>query len=181
VSIDVQLLQELKQTRPFRSAAEELAVALLLTTERLRRFLTKIFEDHGVTPQQYNVLRILRGSHPEPLPTLEIAARLVEAAPGITALIDRLEGKGLVSRTRSPEDRRQVLVEITPAGFRLLEKVDPVLLEKLDAVFARFSSGELETIALGLQRVRNVLFELRQLETATSIFHREPTAEKGAC
>jgi DNA-binding MarR family transcriptional regulator len=79
---------------------------------------------HGITSQQYNVLRILRGTHPQPLPTLEIAARMIEQTPGITRLLDRLEAMKLARRERGFDDRRLVECRITPAGLRLLAKLD---------------------------------------------------------
>jgi DNA-binding MarR family transcriptional regulator len=79
---------------------------------------------HGITSQQYNVLRILRGAHPHPLPTLEIAARMIEQTPGITRLLDRLEALKLARRERGVDDRRLVQCTITPAGLRLVAELD---------------------------------------------------------
>src|SRR5690606_687467 len=78
----------------------------------------------GISGQQYNVLRILRGALPEPLPTMEIAARMMEQTPGITRLLDRLEEKGLVRRERCGEDRRRVLCSITEEGVDLVDSLD---------------------------------------------------------
>ena len=81
-------------------------------------------EGHDITLQQYNVLRILRGAGDEGLPTLDIAERMIEHAPGVTRLIDRLEAKGLVRRQRPADDRRQVLCVATAAALALLEQLD---------------------------------------------------------
>jgi DNA-binding MarR family transcriptional regulator len=113
--------------RPFRSRNQEAAISLLVAAERLRRSITRIVEPSGVTLQQYNVLRILRGAHPDPLPTLEIAARMIESTPGVTRLLDRLESKGWVRRDRCIEDRRQVHCRITPAGLALLAELDAAI------------------------------------------------------
>src|SRR5215208_2200660 len=102
------LQQEIRQSRPFRSRQQEAVLALLRTSDVVRRFLARIVEPHGITLQQYNVLRILRGAGEEGIPTLAIGERMIEQAPGITRLLDRLESKGLVRRSRCPEDRRQV-------------------------------------------------------------------------
>ena len=99
-------------------------IAILHTADRLRRRGEALLAPHDVTLQQFNVLRILRGARPEGLCTLTIAQRMIEQTPGITRLIDRLEQKGLVRRVRSEEDRRQVWCRITPAGERLLERLD---------------------------------------------------------
>ncbi len=76
------------------------------TADLARRRITTVIEPHGLTPQQFNVLRILRGAGPDGLPTLEVANRMIEQAPGITRLLDRLEAKELIKRHRCPKDRR---------------------------------------------------------------------------
>ena len=91
-------------------------MTLLRTADLARRALGAVVEEHAITPQQYNVLRILRGAGASGLPTLEIADRMIEESPGITRLLDRLEAKGLVRRERCPHDRRQVLLHDRRAG-----------------------------------------------------------------
>jgi MarR family transcriptional regulator, organic hydroperoxide resistance regulator len=99
-------------------------ISVLRTADRMRRRGEALLAPHDVTLQQFNVLRILRGARPDGLCTLAIAQRMIEQTPGITRLIDRLEKKGLVRRVRSEEDRRQVWCRITPAGERLLARLD---------------------------------------------------------
>jgi len=99
-------------------------IAVLRTADRIRRQGEGLLAPHDITLQQFNVLRILRGARPDGLCTLTIAERMIEQTPGITRLIDRLEKKGLVRRVRSEEDRRQVWCRITPAGERLLARLD---------------------------------------------------------
>jgi MarR family transcriptional regulator, organic hydroperoxide resistance regulator len=115
---------ELRQTRPFRSKVEEGVVGLFRTADVVRRVLGAVVGERGITLQQYNVLRILRGAGSEGLPTLEIGERMVEQAPGVTRLLDRLEVKGLVRRERCRTDRRQVLCWIEPPGARLLADLE---------------------------------------------------------
>ena len=116
--------EEIGQSRPFRSTGQEAVLALWRTADVLRRFAAAVVEPHGITLQQYNVLRILRGSEPDGLPTLSVAGRMIERAPGITRMIDRLETKGLVLRERRAADRRCVHCRITPRGLALLERLD---------------------------------------------------------
>jgi DNA-binding MarR family transcriptional regulator len=123
------LQQELKQRRPFQSVAQEALLGLMRTTDLLRRQMAAFVEPHGITLQQYNVLRILRGAGADGVPTLEVAERMVEQTPGITRLLDRLEAKGFVKRQRCPKDRRQHLCWITRKGAALLEKLDGPALE----------------------------------------------------
>jgi DNA-binding MarR family transcriptional regulator len=118
------LQRELRQRRPFQSPAHQAVVGLLRTADLIRRHAAALVEPHGVTVQQFNVLRILRGAGSEGLPTLEVAERMIEQTPGVTRLLDRLEAKGLVRRQRCPKDRRQHLCWITADGLALLEKID---------------------------------------------------------
>ena len=146
--------REIKQTRPFASAGQEAVVALLRTADVLRTDIERALAPFGVTGQQYNVLRILRGAQPERMPTLEIADRMIERAPGITRLLDRLEAAGLVTRERCHEDRRRVLCRITKQGLAVLAKADG----PLDAIererLHRLNAGELAALAAALERIR---------------------------
>ena len=120
------LQQEPRQRRPFESPGHEAIVGLLRTADLVRRQAAALIEPHGITLQQFNVLRILRGAGDAGLPTLEVAERMIEQTPGVTRLLDRLETKELVRRQRCPRDRRQHLCWITAKGLALLEKLDAV-------------------------------------------------------
>jgi DNA-binding MarR family transcriptional regulator len=145
---------ELKQKKPFGHPAEEVAVALLRTADVLRGDLERTLSRSGVTLQQYNVLRILRGSHPEPLPTLEIAERMIERAPGITRLLDRLEAAKLVSRKRCPKDRRRVLCSITATGLATLAQADGPVHATERGRAGRLAPADLATLLALLDRIR---------------------------
>lgn len=118
------LQDELRQSLPFRNAKEEAGLGIRRTAEVLRHWMDPLLERHGLTSQQYNVLRILRGARPDSLPTMEIADRMLEKTPGITRLLDRLQEKGLVKQERRTDDRRCILRSITPAGLELLAELD---------------------------------------------------------
>jgi DNA-binding MarR family transcriptional regulator len=148
---------ELKQNRPFASATQEAAVSLLRTADLVRRAVAVVVEPHGLTPQQYNVLRILRGAGADGLPTLEIAQRMIEQTPGITRLVDRLEIKKLVSRERCPTDRRQVFCRITPAGLSLLERLDSPVHEAEAVALSDLSERQLAELLELLDRARHGL------------------------
>jgi DNA-binding MarR family transcriptional regulator len=136
----------IRQKKPFRSPASEGVVALLVAGDRLRRRLSEVDEAAGISSQQYNVLRILRGAGAEGIPTLEIAARMIEKTPGITRLLDRLEKKGLVRRHRCTHDRRQVLCWIEKPGLALLDSLEEPLAEAEDAFLAVLSPRALATL-----------------------------------
>jgi len=147
------LAREIRQNKPFQSRRHEAALGLLKTTDLLRQRESKLLEPFGVTDQQYNVLRILRGAGEKGLPTLEIADRMIERAPGITRLIDRLEKKKLVLRKRCTTDRRQVFCLLAPAGARLLARMDrPV--SGMDAFLRALSDSEVDTLIRLLDAIR---------------------------
>jgi DNA-binding MarR family transcriptional regulator len=108
-----------------RAACPEEAAFLELfrTTDMLSRGLITVLKNEDVSANQYNVLRILRGSH-EGLPCGEIASRMITRDPDITRLLDRLEKRGLISRCRETRDRRMVMARITPEGLKLLARLD---------------------------------------------------------
>ena len=149
------ILDELRQTRPFPSRADEALVSLLRTTDVVRRHLARCIDASEVTPQQYNVLRILRGAGEEGIPTLEIAARMIEQTPGITRLLDRLEAKGLVRRQRCAEDRRQVLCWITAPGLALLVELEAPIAQAAKEAFRKLSAAEITTLLGLLERLRS--------------------------
>jgi DNA-binding MarR family transcriptional regulator len=97
---------------------------LMRAADLVRRQMHAVVEPHGLTLQQFNVLRILRGGGGDGLPTLDVAERMIEKTPGITRLLDRLEAKELIRRQRCPRDRRQHLCWITPKGLAVLQKMD---------------------------------------------------------
>ncbi len=125
------------------------------TADHLRRLHSPIFEARGITEQQYNVLRILRGAGSEGLPTLSVGERLIEQTPGITRLVDRLEAKQLVRRERPATDRRQVSCLITKAGLELLEQLDPEVLECSERSFRYVTKAELQALLKILEKIRD--------------------------
>jgi MarR family transcriptional regulator, organic hydroperoxide resistance regulator len=151
------LQRELKQTRPFRSASQEAIIGLFKTTDELRRRTSAVLEPKGITLQQYNVLRILRGAGRNGLPTLEIATRMIEQAPGITRLLDRLELKKLVHRERCPSDRRQVTCRITERGLTLLAGLDQVIDRSESSLLGGLSQSEQRQLTELLERIRATL------------------------
>ena len=148
------LREELKQTRPFHSAAHEALLSVLRTAALVQRITAQVVEPSGITVQQYNVLRILRGAGEAGLPTLAIRDRMIEEAAGITRLLDKLESAGHVVRGRSTPDRRQVLCHITPAGLALLARLDAPIDAMTESAFATLNDPEKTTLAELLGAVR---------------------------
>ena len=150
----VSLREEIRQNKPFESPAQEAILALSRTADVLQRRFAQLVEPHGISLQQYNVLRILRGAGEEGMPTLEIADRMIQKTPGITRLLDKLEAKRLVRRKRCPEDRRQVLCWITDSGLHLLADMDRPLVDSGTQVMDCLSASEVRTVITLLERVR---------------------------
>jgi MarR family transcriptional regulator, organic hydroperoxide resistance regulator len=148
------LREEIRQGKPFQSPAQEALLALSRTADMLQRRFAELVEPQGISLQQYNVLRILRGAGRQGTPTLEIADRMIQKTPGITRLLDKLEGKHLVRRKRCPEDRRQVLCWITDRGLRLLAELDRPLVDSGTRAMESLNPSEVETLIALLERLR---------------------------
>jgi DNA-binding MarR family transcriptional regulator len=146
--------EEIKQSRPFRSRSQEAYLALLRTADESRRHAGQALESAGITLQQYNVLRILRGAGDQGLPTLSVAERMLERTPGVTRLIDRMERKELVTRERCTDDRRRVWCRITRRGLDLLDELDAPIQEVDDAPAAVLDEAELVQLIEYLDRLR---------------------------
>ena len=118
------LQDELKQRKPFVSLEHEAVLSIARSAAQLEHQATEALKPHGITPTQYNALRILRGAGAAGLCRNEIRDRLVAQVPDATRLLDRLEAMGLVVREREGEDRRFVRTRITPAGRAVLARLD---------------------------------------------------------
>ena len=152
------LQEELQQTKPFASKREEAMLAVMKTADIFRRRIGGVLEPYGITMQQYNILRILRGAGPQGLPTLSIGQRLIEAAPGITRLLDRMESHDWVTRLRGKTDRRIVFAVITQSGLEVLAAIDPHLAAFEAASLPLLSREDLEKLVelLGKARAEHV-------------------------
>jgi len=128
------------------SRQQQAVVNILRAANYLRNYCSPLFDQHGITAQQYNVLRILRGAGPEGLPTLDIAERMIEQAPGITRLLDRLEAKKLVRRKRPSGNRRQVICFVTEAGLDLLRQLDEPMKDQAVAALQKLKASEVEQL-----------------------------------
>lgn len=149
--------EELRQKRPFRSRTVEAGAAILRTGDVIRRHLEMVLEPYGVTWQQYNVLRILRGAGPDGLPTLTIGDRMIEQTPGVSRLVDRLVSKGLVTRTRGELDLRHVICRLTPAGMNLLGRTETPIDEADDFMLSGLNRQKLGVLIELLDQVRSVM------------------------
>lgn len=151
-----QLARELKQTRPFASPVQEAVLSIKRTAALLDLRLAELLRPFGLTPTQYNVLRILRGAGADGLPRCDVQGRLVAPVADTTRLLDRLETMGFVTRTRSTEDRRVVTSKITPRGLAVLDKVAAPLKELEQNEVGQISDARLRTLIGILDEVRRL-------------------------
>ena len=147
------ILEEIQQSKPFRSRSQEAYLALLRTADESRRRIGQVLESAGVTLQQYNVLRILRGAGKDGLPTLAVAERMIERTPGVTRLIDRMEKKKLVRRTVDRNDRRSVLLEAEPMDKSRQKNIVDITLATEKALFSSLSQREKSQLLKLLNKV----------------------------
>jgi len=148
------LQEEIRQTRPFVSLEEEAFLNLQRTANALLQNLTRWLKGHDLTPTQYNVLRILRGSHPETLTCGDIGDRMVTPDPDVTRLLDRLEKRDLVRRARDTVDRRVVRAGVTEPGLAILEELDSPIPEWLHQMLGHLTRDELEAMIHLMEKVR---------------------------
>lgn len=155
------LAQELRMSRPFDLIEEETWLAILRTADVLQRRASQILTPFDITPAQYNVLRILRGS-PSGLACSQISERLIAHDPDVTRLLDRMEAQHWVKRKRSATDRRVVLVFITSAGIGLLEELKPLITTYHRQQFSNWGEKTLKQFLTLLARVRETKPQLKQ-------------------
>jgi DNA-binding MarR family transcriptional regulator len=148
------LQAEIVQRRPFHSVKAEVAVSILRTAALIERHFAQVVARSGITVQQYNVLRILRGAGAEGLPTLVIRDRMIHAAPGITRLLDKLEKAGLARRDRSSPDRRQVFCHATPRGLEVLADLEEEMRRADDFAVGNLTDDQQRELIKLLEGVR---------------------------
>jgi DNA-binding MarR family transcriptional regulator len=138
----------------FVSPDQEVLLGLLITAARVMEPWVKFLKDiTGLSNNQYNVLRILRGSHPTKLACSEIADRMIDRDPDVTRLIDRLSQRGMVTRSRSRTDRRVVEVGITDKGREVLRTLDPHIARMPKAMVGHLGAAKLTQLKGLLEQV----------------------------
>ena len=145
---------EIRQSKPFRSPAQEATIALLRTASIVSRALGRVVEPSGLSLAQYNALRIIRGAGSAGIATLSIRERMIEEGTTITRLLDKLEDAGLIRRERTVPDRRQVVCFTTDAGRTLLDKLDPRVDAADEQAMASLSGAQLDRFIELLDAVR---------------------------
>jgi DNA-binding MarR family transcriptional regulator len=151
------LQAEIGKREPFASVEEEVTLNLLCTADRLMGHFELALRPLGLTPTQYNVLRILRGLSPQGVACQEIARRMITRDADLTRLLDRLETRGLLTRQRQSDDRRVVHIHIAADGMELLAKLDPIIGQINRSIFAGFELARMTAMVEDLERLREQL------------------------
>ncbi len=148
------LKRDIKQKRPFRSLQEEVILSMNRTADQLAGPVSEVLRGANLSLSQYNVLRILRGAGEEALACGEIAERMIRRDPDLTRLLDKLEARGLVTRSRGTSDRRVVRAAIAPAGLRLLESLDDLIDKTTKKTLSHMSTDRLKLLSELLDEAR---------------------------
>jgi len=143
--------KEVKQEK-FANEFEKAAINILFTGSWLYNLNAARLKDHGITPEQFNVLRILRGSNPKPMMLADVTCRMIDKSSNATRLVEKLRQKGLVEREICEDNRRQVDISITAKGMTLLGKIDKQA-QKWNEILGNITKTE----ALELNRILDKL------------------------
>jgi len=141
------------QQQKFRNEYQKAVVNLIYTSNWMRERTSGIIEAEGITPQQFNILRILRGSHPMPLSTLQIRERMLDKMSDTSRIVDRLITKGLVKKYICKKDRRLVDVIIAEKGMKMLERLDKRQ-DEMDAILGNLTEKEASSLSKLLDKIR---------------------------
>lgn len=155
--MDALLRDEIRQTRPFTCLEQEAHLSIGRTWAALDHAVAEALKPYGITPTQYNVLRILRGAGAEGLCRAEVRERMVAQVPDVTRLLDRMEAVGLIRRERSSVDRRYVTTRITEAGLGLVGELDRPIVEIHRRHLGHLGAEDLGVLIELLGRVRQGL------------------------
>lgn len=147
-------LSELIRQDHFASPAQEAMLNVIVTSSWVMNEMVAAMAPHGVTPAQYNVLRILHGSHPKKLTCTDIGERLLDRTPDVTRLLGRLERSGLIHRARAEHDRRVVEVGVTAKGIALLDRLRCDVERAQARCMEHLTEEEHEALSRLLERMR---------------------------
>jgi DNA-binding MarR family transcriptional regulator len=147
------LEEEIRQEK-FHNEHQKAAINILYTGSWLYNINAVYLKKFGITPEQFNVLRILRGSFPKPMMLAEITARMIDKSSNCTRLVEKLKQKGLVNRVTCENNRRQVDISITEKGHALLKKIDASQEAWLEAM-GKISKAEAKELNRILDKLRS--------------------------
>jgi len=149
----MKLEDEIKQTKPFKSEFQKLVLNISFTGSWFNSIILNHLKPFDITPHQYNVLRILKGKHPQSYCNQEITQRMIDRSSNATRIVDKLKDKGLVTRTEDENDRRLVNIKITDMGLELLAEIEESL-AKISAGMQTFNEEKAKLMNEWLDELR---------------------------
>ena len=150
------LKDELKKRDPFASVTQEAMLGILRTSDLLENRIARVLRPFKLTPAQYNVLRILRGEG-KPLPTQEVAGRMIQVAPAITRLTENLRSRGLIAKRQSESDARVYLLKVTEPGESLLDQLDDPISTMHESLLGSVPPTKLRQLNAVLENIRTAV------------------------
>jgi MarR family 2-MHQ and catechol resistance regulon transcriptional repressor len=147
-------LEQAIQQSSFTSNDQKLTLNFIYTYNNFKEDQKNFFKPYDITPQQYNVLRILRGAYPKPYTTSQVRDRMLDKMSDASRIVERLVKKGLVNRSTTKSDKRLVDVVIADKGLQLLGKIDSPLDLEMNNTFAKFTKEEREAFIILLDKMR---------------------------
>ncbi len=127
-------LEQAIQSSGFKNQRQKAALNIMYTAYHVKSMISQTLKNYGLTPEQYNVLRILKGKYPDQMCVRDVAQRMIEHSSNVPRIIDRLETKKLVKRSSSGGDKRETVIILAQAGINMLETVTPVLEKEHDRI-----------------------------------------------
>lgn len=148
-------LEEELRTEKFKTEQQRAVLSILFTASWIQERTNECFKSHGISQEQYNVLRILKGQKGKPANLSTVQERMIHRMSNATRLVEKLKQKGYVNRVTCEDNRRKVEITITEKGLDLLDKIDPRLAGTEESLFHALSEHEVREIGLLLDKVRS--------------------------
>ena len=145
-------LEDAIQTQKFSSEKQKAVLNLMYTTYLLKTLITTVLKEFDLTMEQYNVLRILKGKHPQCMCVKDIAGRMIERSSNVPRIADRLVAKKLINRFQSEDDKRHTSLSITSKGLLVLQK-SLTKIERIDYNLSFLSDEEVKNLNLLLEKI----------------------------
>ena len=146
-------LEQAIQTQGFKTQKQKAVINLMYTAYQVKCRISAVLKSYGLTPEQYNVLRILKGKYPELMCVKDISGRLIERSSNVPRIVDRLVVKKLVRRGSSLQDKRETVITLTQAGINILQIVNPIL-DESDISMCGLDNTELQQLNELLDKYR---------------------------
>ena len=147
-------LEQAIQSTKFKDEVHKAILNTLYTAWWLKTVMSKELKEFGLTHEQYNVLRILKGKYPEQMCVRDVACRIIEKSSNVPRIIDRLEIKKLVKRSTSPLDKRETVITLTQSGITILETCNTNVTKMVDGII-EISNEEAAVLNRLLEKVRS--------------------------